>query len=84
MKATFIKQLTGFRGDARLYKLEDGRHVVVSGIQSAFDTIQPETFIFPADENGTILDWGELPGSFRGAVDHARALDRAGFTIVNP
>lgn len=84
MKATFIKQLTGWRGDARLYKLEDGRHVVVSGIQPAFDTMQPETFIVSADENGKVLDWLELPGSFRGAVDHARALDRAGFTIVNP
>jgi hypothetical protein len=30
----------------------------------------PETYIFPADENGAILSWAELPGSQRGIISH--------------
>lgn len=86
MKATFIKKLTkNFRGDVRLYKLDppiDGSEfVAVSGIHCALDTGRPETFIFKADGEGNITDWLELEGSFRGAVDHARALEGAGYTI---
>ena len=85
MKATFITQLTGFRGDARLYQMEppyqDSEYVVVSGVPMAFDTGQPETYIFKADPEGEITDWVELEGSFRGALDHSRALEGAGYTI---
>ena len=35
---------------------------------------RPETYVFPADAKGTIVHWSELPGSFRGGLDHARAL----------
>lgn len=35
----------------------------------------PETYVFPADANGKVVDRGELPGSFRGALDHARAIE---------
>ena len=35
----------------------------------------PETYIFPADEDGKILDFLELPGSFRGGLDHQEAID---------
>ena len=40
-----------------------------------------ETYIFPASKDGDVLDWIKLPGSFKGALDHARALRDAGFTI---
>jgi len=33
-----------------------------------------ETFIFPADANGTVLNWGELPGSQRGTSSHVDVL----------
>lgn len=36
----------------------------------------PETYIFPCNEEGEILDWGELPGSFRGETNIPKALDR--------
>ena len=85
MKATLIKNLTGFRGDARLFQLDpplDGiKYVVVSGIECAVDTGRPETYIFKANSRGEITDWCELDGSFRGAVDHARALKGAGYSI---
>ena len=41
-----------------------------------------ETYIFPADEDGNVLDWGELEGSYRGGMDHEEALHNAGYEIV--
>lgn len=41
----------------------------------------PETFIFGANEKGEISDWGELPGSYRGGLDHEQALRNAGYTV---
>ena len=43
----------------------------------------PETYIFPAGENGEILDWGELEGSYRGGLDHRQALENGGWDVVN-
>jgi len=40
-----------------------GRHMEVT-----------ETFVFPADSNGKIISWTELPGSFRGDLDHKKAI----------
>jgi hypothetical protein len=33
-----------------------------------------ETYIFPADAAGKIIDWGELDGSFQGGLDHDLAI----------
>jgi len=54
-------------------------YVIVSASDVMFTG--PETYIFGANADGTILDWGELTGSFRGALDHAQALEGAGYTI---
>ena len=93
--ATFVKEMhDNFRGNARLYKLSDPlinesygaarrveyNHVVVSA--AIVDYSGPETLIFGADKNGKVLEWLELPGSFRGALDHVRALHDAGYEIV--
>jgi hypothetical protein len=40
-----------------------------------------ETFIFPADKDGCVLDWGELEGSYRGDLNHERALNGLGFEL---
>lgn len=84
---TYVKDVPG-NGDARLYKLgkeqeldDCGRtvpydHVVVSAIAEAFDTGLPETYIFPADEEGDFLSWAELPGSVQGVFDHDVAIER--------
>src|SRR4030042_1439614 len=94
--ATFIKDLDGFKGEARLYKVSppvkwggdyDGgdtgetKYLVVSGVYAMFSG--PETYIFPADENGKVVDWGELDGSFQGGIDHVRALENSGYTVRN-
>ena len=97
MKATLIRdQLPNFTGDARLYRVEPpisldnewdedasdetSEYVVVSAVVAMFSG--PETYIFPADADGRVTDWGELRGSFRGALDHEAALLRAGYEIV--
>jgi hypothetical protein len=87
--ATFVRgELDGWRGDARLYRLskpvryEDGRtdHVVVSAVNVAFSG--PETYIFPAKPDGTAIDFGSMKGSFRGDLNHRRAIKNAGWTLV--
>lgn len=53
------------------------RWFVVSGIVAPWFDIfggGPETYIFASDEDGNVVAWGELSGSFRGAIDHERAL----------
>lgn len=87
--AQFIRQCTGWLGDARLYKLSEpvtdylGReydYVVVSGVDHTWAT---ETFIFPANGEGEVIDMVELDGSFKGAVDHAEALRGAGYEVAS-
>jgi len=97
MKAVFLRNLKGFTGHASLYELDEEigygmdwnepgkpagytRHVVVS----ATDVMDgPETYIFPADGDGVVLSWQEMPGSYRGGLDHAEALRRMGATIYD-
>lgn len=54
------------------------RYVIVSGVANAYAC---ETYIFPASPEGEVVDWGELPGSFQGRVDHEEALNRAGYEV---
>ena len=89
--ATLVRKLDGFTGDARLYRVDPPladepwddeeptkyEYVIVSAAMAMFSG--PETYIFGADENGEVVDWGELPGSFRGGLDHAAALKGAGY-----
>ena len=91
--ATFIKTLNDWRGDARLYELsqpvaydgessepEHAHHVVVSAVNVTHSG--PETFIFPARADGSVRDFGEMPGSFSGALDHERAIREAGWVLA--
>ncbi len=69
--------------DRRLYSVAPGgvlpEHVIVSAV--AVDG-QEETFIFAANSRGYRQGKrDELPGSFRGARDHAEALRRAGYAV---
>jgi len=91
-----IKYLDGFRGEAVLFRveppLEGHEYVVVSAVDikpptgvetPSFmqDYYIPETYIFGADPDGHVTAWGELPGSFKGAMDIPRALAQAGYEI---
>jgi hypothetical protein len=87
--ATLIDLDLNWRGDARLFKLsepveyDNGETEYV--IVSACDTFDrgPETFIFPAREDGAAIDYGEMGGSIRGEMDHALALANMGFAIAD-
>ena len=92
--ATLIRgDLPEFVGRASLYRIfpevaydADGvmhttNYVIVSAI-TAPDHLVNETFIFPADESGSVIDWGELDGSLRGTTSHRKALEGAGYKLV--
>jgi hypothetical protein len=84
------------RGEMRLYKLippyefdvswDDTKEmicvefVIVSA--TVVDYSGPETYIFQADQDGKILRWGELTGSYRGGLDHEAALNGMGYQVV--
>lgn len=92
IRAELVKHLEGFSGDASLYKLSEPisygyddlggttPYVVVSA--TVVLGSGPETYIFPADEHGHILNWSELPGSFRGDLDHVQAIENAGWELA--
>jgi hypothetical protein len=53
-------------------------HYRASYIPGAFDTHQPETLVFPCDDEGTITEWTEVAGgmhmSIDDAIEHLRAV----------
>ena len=80
--ATKVKDLDRANGIVALYKLSERlkfyNYVVVS---SATVYGEDETYIFGADENGEVLDWGELRGSTCGVYNHETALNNAGYEV---
>jgi len=84
--ATKLKSISGMKGEAFLYRCDppmldyDNKvheYVVVSAAFAAYSG--PETYIFPANADGEITDWGEMPGSFQGSYDHNQALRNANY-----
>lgn len=84
MQATFIKNVEGWQGDARLYlldkPLEGNYFVVVSAVDVPLSG--PETFIFGADKNGHVSDYAELDGSYQGGLSHLQALKNSGCNVI--
>ena len=86
MVATMVREFRNheFTGEARLYRVDpplDGNSfVVVSATVAPYSGA--ETYIFPANEDGTVRSWLELDGSYRGGLDHDEALRRAGYTVT--
>ena len=88
-----LEDLPEFVGHASLYGVLPGvaydadgvkhttNYVIVSAVH---DHLINETFIFPADESGSVIDWGELDGSLRGTTSHRKALEGAGYKLVAP
>ena len=92
--ATLIRgDLPEFVGHASLYGVLPGvaydadgvkhttNYVIVSAV---YDHFANETFIFPADESGSVIDWRELDGSLRWTTSHRKALEGAGYKLVAP
>lgn len=94
--AKFVRDLHEFTGQASLYKLstpiaqtrytEVGEeeifheYVVVSKANVPFSG--PETYIFPADKFGEVVNWSELDGSMRGSYSHEDVLREAGYEVT--
>ena len=82
--ATKVKDLQTHRlmHSSALYRLSDRLkgfdYVVVSAV---VDRLIHETYIFGSDENGEVLDWGELRGSTCGVYNHETALNNAGYEV---
>lgn len=69
----------------RTYRLSeplDGHNIVVVSATNV-PYSGPETYIFPGDDTGKITGWGELEGSYKGGLDHTKALENAGYTVVD-
>jgi len=60
-------------------------HVVTSVCAQFMTDLQgcPECYIFPADADGNILNWAELPGSQKQTTSHTLVLTDMGFPPVN-
>lgn len=82
--ATKVKSVSGWTGQAALYKLdppyEGEDHVIVSATVAPFTG--GETYIFSATPEGEVKDWGAMPGSLRGTLSHAEVLESAGYEVV--
>lgn len=91
--AIFIRVVSEVHSGARLYSVSppmvgyawDDKDpplhdfVVVSAVNVVF--FGPETYIFGSNAEGEMGCMMELPGSFKGALDHAQALENAGYAI---
>lgn len=96
MKALFLKDVSRDSSSGatqRLYRLdpplkpcgasadEPGYvYVVVLAVITPYSGA--ETYIFPADEEGNITSFLELPGSYGGGLDHDNALKYSGYLVA--
>jgi hypothetical protein len=87
MKAIFLNDLPDWQGDAKLFKVDPvirysgacaTDHVVVSKVNHAF---AHETYIFPANSVGEVIDWVELEGSACGEHSHDDVLRSLGYEV---
>jgi hypothetical protein len=91
--ATRVKTLTEeFGGNAALYRVdpplpvysiedenETYEYVIVSAVNNGY---AHETYIFPAREDGTLVSWGEMPGSQRDTTSHDEVLSDLGYDVI--
>ena len=87
--AIAVKNVREAKGRACLYKLSEPlvgyEYVVVSAAKDyrddTYNNMIGETFIFGSDETGQVKSFLELPGSYKGGLDHQKALNDAGYDI---
>lgn len=95
--ATLVRSLNDKHGDGskKLWRLSQPvrtsrdeeditttEFVVSSGAYVLFSG--PETYLFAATAEGEVAEWSEMSGSFKGALDHEEALERAGWVKATP
>jgi len=62
-----------------LPRIDGHKYVITSASNVQFTG--PETYMFASDENGNIVDWCELPGSYRGELDHKKCFEYINYKI---
>ena len=62
-----------------LPRIEGNKYVITSVSNVQFTG--PETYMFAADEKGNIINWGELPGSYRGELNHQKCFENLDYKI---
>jgi hypothetical protein len=56
-------------------------YVITSAVNASGYDSGPETLIFAADADGNIKDFMDLEGSYRGELNHERAIREAGWKM---
>ena len=75
-------QWEDWRGDEA--HTRQSQYVIVSATVVPYSG--PETYIFAAHKAGDIFevtDWMELDGSYRGELNHTKALSNAGYQVIS-
>lgn len=67
-----------WNGNSKVYQIDGARHVVVSVIETHQG---PMTFLFDANDDGTLPISGDAVQQWGGALDHEDALQRAGHHV---
>lgn len=62
-----------------LPRIDGHKYVITSA--SNIEFTGPETYMFASDEKGNIVDWCELPGSYRGELDHKKCFEYINYKI---
>lgn len=62
-----------------LPRIDGHKYVITSTSNVQFSG--PETYMFASDEKGNIIDWCELPGSYRGKLDHKICFENINYKI---
>lgn len=60
-------------------RIDGNKYVITSAVNVPLSG--PETYMFAADENGDIVSFFELPGSYRGGLEHKKCFDYIGYDI---
>ena len=61
--------------------LDETLYVVISAANVPYSGI--ETFMFPSDKDGNILDWGEMSASEKGTLSHQDIIDNTSWELVD-
>lgn len=60
-----------------LPRIEGHKYVITSATDIKYSG--QETYMFASDDKGKIIDWSELPGSYRGGLVHKTCFENIGY-----
>ena len=78
--AKLVKEINDSRSLYLLSEPLEGWDIVI--VSAVNNQRAHETYIFPSNSKGEMVDFGELTGSIRGTTCHYTALLEAGYEIV--